>query len=220
VAGHNHPWGGAAPPPAPPPPAPRVRSRFWRGRRATAGMIVGGAACILVVLGLIANPQRGALHKPLLRVAPPAAPVAFKNVAVSNDPTPVIRPESRPASPAPAPEVSHEPGAVAARSGDEAAAKPTDPLSPASAREDGLISLVLEFDGDSWTKLEADGRTVFVALAKAGERKSFTAREGFVLTLGNAGAVRVTVDGRALEPLGRAGQVVKDLRLPGAASRG
>jgi hypothetical protein len=28
------------------------------------------------------------------------------------------------------------------------------------------------------------------------------------------------VDGRALEPLGRAGQVVKDLRLPGPAARG
>jgi len=68
--------------------------------------------------------------------------------------------------------------------------------------------------------IEADGRTVFVALARRGERKSFSARDEFRLTLGNAGAVRVTVDGRALEPLGRAGQVVKDLRLPGPAARG
>ena len=42
----------------------------------------------------------------------------------------------------------------------------------------------------------------------------FVAREGFRLTLGNAGGVRVTVDGRALEPLGSSGQVVRDLRVP------
>jgi len=173
---------------------------------------------VLVVLGLIANPQRVIQRKPLVRVAPPSAPVAFKNVGVSNEPTPVIKSENRAASPAP--EVPAEKDVQNASVPKEPVAKQAARLEPAAARPDGNISLVLEFDADSWTKIEADGRTVFVALAKAGERKSFKAREEFRLTLGNAGAVRVTVDGRALEPLGRAGQVVKDLRLPSPAARG
>jgi cytoskeleton protein RodZ len=202
------------PPEAPSGKSARVRSRFWRNRRATAGAIVGGALLVLVVLGLIANPQRAALRKPFLRVAPPAAPVAFKNVAVSSEPTPVIRAESRPEPPSPAP------AAVSSVVKEEPVVKASAAVAPGADRPAGTISLVLEFDADSWTKIEADGRTVFSALARRGERKSFSAREEFRLTLGNAGAVRVTVDGRALEPLGRAGQVVKDLRLPGPAARG
>lgn len=181
-------------PDAPSRKVPRPRSRFWRGRRATAGTIVGGVAGILVVLGLIANPQRNASRKPLARVAAPAAPVAFKNVGVSSEPTPAIRQES-PALPA------------------DALAKTA--ASPASlAVPPGKVSLVLEFDDDSWMELDADGLTVFSGVLKRGERKSFEAQQGFRLTLGNAGAVRVTVDGHALARLGQSGEVVRDLRLP------
>jgi cytoskeleton protein RodZ len=209
------------PPEAPSGKSARIRSRFWRNRRATAGAIVGGALLVLVVLGLIANPQRASLRKPFVRVAPPAAPVAFKNVAVSNEPTPLIRAENRPQPASPAPEVGPEKDqAPPAAAKEEPVAKVSAPVAPAADRTEGRISLVLEFDADSWAKIEADGRTVFVALAKRGERKSFSAREEFRLTLGNAGAVRVTVDGRALEPLGREGQVVKDLRLPAPSARG
>lgn len=212
------------PPEAPSGKSARIRSRFWRNRRATAGAIVGGAALVLVLLGLIANPQRTTLRKPLVRVAPPSAPVAFKNVAVSNEPTPVIRAENRSPAAGPVPEAGGEKTekdvAASAAVKEESIAKASESVAPAADRPVGRISLVLEFDEDSWTKIEADGRTVFVALARRGERKSFSAREEFRLTLGNAGAVRVTVDGRALEPLGRAGQVVKDLRLPAPAARG
>ena len=36
----------------------RPRSRFWRGRRSTAGTIVGVVTAVLVLLGLIAGPGR------------------------------------------------------------------------------------------------------------------------------------------------------------------
>ena len=52
-------------------------------------------------------------------------------------------------------------------------------------------------------------------LIRRGSKHQFDAREGFRLTLGNAGGVRVTVDGRAMEPLGTAGQVVRDMPVPG-----
>lgn len=161
----------------------RPRSRFLRGRRAAAGTIVGGVTTILLLLGLIASPQRRA--RPLLQrpISAEAATVAFKNVSVSGEPAPAIR------------------------------------EGPTFAGVSG-VSLLLEFDDDSWTKLEADGQTVLEGLMRRGESKRFEARAGFRLTLGNAGAVRVTVDGRALERLGGAGKVVRDYALPATPARG
>lgn len=174
---------------------PRPRSRFWRGRRATAGMIVGGVTGLLLLLGLIANPERRPLP-PRDRVASRSVPAVLKHVTLSSEPTPAIGVES--ASPAPS--------AAAAE---------------APARDAGSgVSLLLEFDGDSWTRLEADGHTVLTGLIHGGETRRFEARDGFRLTLGNAGAVRVTVDGRPLDRLGAAGQVVRDLPLPGTPARG
>ena len=81
-------------------------------------------------------------------------------------------------------------------------------------QKSGGVSMVLEFEQDSWTEVTADGQTIFSGLSRRGTRQHFEAHDGFRLTLGNAGGVRVTVDGHALEPLGGAGQVVRDLPVP------
>jgi cytoskeleton protein RodZ len=157
-----------------------LRSLF-RGRRGTAGAIVISVTGILLLLGLIARPERRSA--PAISVAArPVAPVSFKNVAVSPGPAPAIQDEAPAASPSPAPTG---------------------------------VSMVLEFEQDSWTEVRADGAPVFSGLIKRGSKHQFQAREGFRLTLGNAGGVRVTVDGRPLEPLGSAGQVVRDMAVPG-----
>jgi cytoskeleton protein RodZ len=178
------------------PSAIRVRSRFRRGRGATAGTIVGGVTAVLLLLGLIARPERRAAPRPEKPIAVRSAHVELKNVGISSEPTPAVRQE--------------EPAAAASQ--EPAAAAPND-AAP-------LVTLLLEFDGDSWVKLASSGETLFVGLIRRGEVRKFEARGGFQLSLGNAGAVRVTVDGRALEPLGRAGEVVRDLRLPAPPVRG
>lgn len=178
--------GGA--PEAPASKRARPRSRFWRGRRSGAGTIVGGVTGILLLLGLIASPERRPLTR-TQRAPAPAAPAAFKNLSVSRE-----------GQALPVPSLARIPAG--------------------SARESGGVSLLLEFDGDSWTKLDADGQMVFSGLIRRGESKRFEAREGFRLTLGNAGAVRVTVDGRSLNRLGGSGEVVRDLPLPGNTARG
>ncbi|HEY3202378.1 MAG TPA: RodZ domain-containing protein [Thermoanaerobaculia bacterium] len=159
----------------------RLRSRFLRGRRGAAGTIVVSVTAILVLLGLIARPQRhsGSTMSVAVRHV---APVSFKNVAVSPGPAPAIQ----------------------------------DPIPsvPAPERTTGGVSLILEFEQDSWTELSADGQPIFTGLLRRGAKREFEAREEFRLTLGNAGGVRVTVDGHALEPLGGAGQVVRNLPLP------
>ncbi len=133
-------------PEAPAAKSARPRSRFWRGRRSTAGMIVVIVAGILLVLGLIANPQR-IPRKPLARVAPPATSVAFRNVGVSSEPTPIIRQDAAlvrqdvavPASvPAPPP-AGAEAGAPAPAPAAAASEKPPAPgarhrLAPARVR--------------------------------------------------------------------------------------
>src|SRR5215468_5431420 len=63
------------------------RRKFFRGRGATAGMIVGGAIAVLLLMGLIAKPER----RPAIRAEKPAAPrasksVELKNVTVSSEP--------------------------------------------------------------------------------------------------------------------------------------
>jgi cytoskeleton protein RodZ len=164
----------------------RPRSRFWRGRRSTAGTIVGVATAVLVLLGMIASPERRAKPSRERLVAPPkAAHVVLKNVAVSSESTPVERPE--------------------AASGAAATSSPS-----------AAISLILEFDQDSWTKLDADGTTVLKGLVRRGQTRRFEARRGFRITLGNAGGVRISVDGQFLDPLGEAGEVIKDVPLPAA----
>lgn len=168
----------------------RPRSRFWRGHRGTAGTLVAVVTAVLLVLGFIASPQRH--DRPVAKiVAPRALPVAFKNVSVSNETTPAIQ------SPA---------ESAVARTSSEPAA--------------GAIALTLEFDEDSWAKIDADGHTVLNGLVRRGETRKLEAREGFRVTLGNAGGVRVSVDGRALDRLGGAGEVVRDLPLPLASARG
>lgn len=167
----------------------RPRSRFWRGRRSTAGTIVGVVTAVLVLLGMIASPERRAKPSHQRLVAPPkASPVVLKNVAVSNEPTPVLQ---------------EEPAAA--------------PVASAPARG---ISLVLRFEEDSWTKLEADGKTVLNSLVRRGQTRRFEARNGFRISLGNAGGVRISVDGHALEPLGDSGEVIKDVDLPSIPIRG
>lgn len=187
------------PPEAAAPKKAQPRSRFWRGRRGTVSMMVAGVAGFLVVLGFIASPQRHErLSKPTV-VPPRAMPVAFKNVDVSNEPTPVIQNAGS------LPEASAAPDRVA-----------LEKAGPSS----GEISMTMQFDEDSWAKVDADGRTVLSGLVRRGEVRRLQAHAGFRITLGNAGGVRVSVDGHALEPLGGAGEVVRDLAVPAAPSRG
>jgi cytoskeleton protein RodZ len=195
-------------------PAPKKalpRSRFWRGRRGTASMMVAGVTGILLVLGFIASPQQRRDREPKPTVVPPrAAPVAFKNVAVSNEPTPIIQNAASVAA-------ERDAETSAKTAGEKPADAPTAKTSTTSTAAAG-VTLTLEFQEDSWAKIQADGATVVSGLVKRGETRRLHARDGFRVTLGNAGGVRVTIDGRPMEPLGGVGEVVRDLALPAVVS--
>ncbi|RMF82249.1 MAG: DUF4115 domain-containing protein, partial [Nitrospirae bacterium] len=73
---------------------------------------------------------------------------------------------------------------------------------------------LLEAHERSWLAVEIDGATTKEFMLVPGDRVKLTARNGFDLTVGNAGGVTLTVDGKRRPPLGEHGQVVRHLRLP------
>jgi cytoskeletal protein RodZ len=172
----------------PPLTKPRGGSRFLRGRRSTAGTILGGVTAVLLLLGLIASPEHRRPGVARMSTVPRFEPVSFKNVAPSNEPTPLIREDAA-------------------------------DLSVETEVATG-IALVLQFDEPSWIEISADGERVFGGLISAGVSRKFEARKMFRLSLGNAGGVRVSIDGRALAPLGGPGEVVRNVVLPDSPARG
>jgi hypothetical protein len=51
-------------------------------------------------------------------------------------------------------------------------------------------------------------------LLPAGASREWTTERRFVVTIGNAGGVEVTLNGKALPPLGGKGTVIQRLELP------
>jgi hypothetical protein len=66
----------------------------------------------------------------------------------------------------------------------------------------------------TWMLVTIDGRETRDVLLRPGETWEWRAQEGFVVTVGNAGGVELTLNGRPVSRLGEAGQVIRDLRLP------
>lgn len=102
---------------------------------------------------------------------------------------------AQPAAPAP------ETAAPAATSG------PIPDLAPGET-----MRLVLEPSGECWVSLTVDGSVRVSRLMNAGERETHEIREGAVLQLGDAAAMKFTINGRASKPIGAAG-AVETLRI-------
>jgi len=131
---------------------------------------------------------------------------------------------SQPAAAAPAPAASQDsglaPGATEPVPGtslpvDTAAGGPPAPAAEAPAPAPiadsvppGEFLVTLASREDCWVSVRADGASVFSGLLRAGERKDLPLRGDVSLTVGNAGAVDLLVNGRTARPLGTAGQVV------------
>jgi cytoskeleton protein RodZ len=116
-----------------------------------------------------------------------------------------VPPSARPA-PVPAPS-QRGPAATApaasARSGDAAA--------PARA---GTQHLVLSAIEPAWVRVQADDGKGIEELLEPGATREWTAQKRFVLTVGNAGGIALTLNGRRLPSLGGRGVVIRGLELP------
>ncbi len=123
--------------------------------------------------------------------------------------------EQRAATRATAPELmaaggSHAPASLPAGS----PAPGATPAEAAAAPALGGRELRIVAAEQTWLSLAVDDEPKHSILLQPGETRSWTATRAFTLTIGNAGGITVSLDGRELPPLGRSGQVVRNLRLP------
>ena len=109
-------------------------------------------------------------------------------------------PSSTTSEPRPAPVAPSGPPADLTQS------TPPAPAVPA-VRTSG-VQLTLAPDGPCWARVTADGTIVFTGLLDRGASESREAKELIVLTVGDAGACRITLNGRPARSLGAPGQVV------------
>jgi len=85
------------------------------------------------------------------------------------------------------------------------------PPAPVAATDDSMLRLTLEATGNSWVRLDADGKSVLNTEVMAGEKRSFEASDRFRFrTIGNAAGITLILNGTRVPPLGEEGEVVKD----------
>ena len=96
---------------------------------------------------------------------------------------------------------------------------PTTASTPASTAigVTGAHELRITAREEAWLALALNDQPAKQCLLRPEESRSWQA-DTFSLTVGNAGGITIAVDGRELPPVGRAGQVVRNLRLPMAVS--
>jgi len=116
------------------------------------------------------------------------------------------------ATPTPAP----TPTATALLQPSPTAVLPTETALPTATRSPtltptpaGLVLSIEVVDQRSWVLIQADGERAFAGILEPGAIDTWTASERIVLRSGNAGAVRVTLNGEDLGLFGEAGQVVE-----------
>jgi cytoskeletal protein RodZ len=84
------------------------------------------------------------------------------------------------------------------------------PAAVAIATKDG-ITLSLTAQADCWVLAEADGETVLNRVLASGESQTFEAHGQIVLSVGNAGGLLLKVNDRPGVPLGRNGEVKRNI---------
>jgi cytoskeletal protein RodZ len=85
---------------------------------------------------------------------------------------------------------------------------PTEPQPPAEPPP-GTIRLQFETTHPCWMSLTSDGNHVFYDTLHPGQTPFFDAKDRFEMVLGNAGAIKLKINGKPAKPLGSPGAVIK-----------
>lgn len=78
-------------------------------------------------------------------------------------------------------------------------------------KKNDFLKLSVLVKEDSWVKVKVDGRTVFQNVLKRGKTETWQAKKKLELSLGNAGATELEINGKIISGLGRRGQVIKSI---------
>lgn len=81
----------------------------------------------------------------------------------------------------------------------------------AEATKDGIILNIIE---NSWVEIkDQSGASILSRVLQAGDMYFVPDRPDLTISLGNAGGVRIEIDGKALQPIGKVGEVRRALPL-------
>ena len=157
---------------------------------------------------------------PAPAVPPPVNPVAAAPAPAPSAPAPVTPPPAAAAAPSTQPVA--EPAAKPIETAK--AEPPPAPAPPPAASSSTAVPpapdlappshVVLRANDDCWIEIrDGTGAVVTARLLRKGDAYPVPARPGLTLTVGNAGALTLLLDGNALPPLGRTGMVRHDVAL-------
>lgn len=171
--------------PAPTPAAPMFEAERIRPERQRPNWTAAMVAAIVAVIGFVGFTAFGGADEKAKR------PVAEGSAAPKPAPTPNASKPSVQAPPAPT------------------APKPEPSDSAIAAAPKGLVTVVLTaHDGESWISAkDHSGRLLFDGTLEQGQSKTFTDKESIDLVLGDAGVVKLFVNGKEIKDEFQPGQV-------------
>jgi cytoskeleton protein RodZ len=175
------------------------------------------ALLLLVALVLSIWSHRQKKHEGTATPAPPTPPVAQQSLEnhaarTATEPGPAVsrRTDGNPLAPSPirstvspAPQVT--PSSGPARTPATVAPKTSSqtPVPPAP----GEFLVAVQARQDSWTSIQADGRTVYSGILSAGDQRAIRGRKEVIVKAGNAGGIDLHFNGKKLDQQGDYGQV-------------
>ncbi len=155
-----------------------------------AALAVAGVIVFFLVIAFLMPKNKEA--------APPPPEEVLSDEPIPPEPSPIPPPEGGETTPSESP----SPAAPAPSS------VPNPAPSPQAPSTNPLV-LLIEAVEQSWIHATIDGTEIKEALLQPSDKIQWEAKEKFVLTVGNAGGVRLFLDGRELGSLGPSGRVVK-----------
>ena len=81
------------------------------------------------------------------------------------------------------------------------------------ARKSGPVKLAIRVEEDCWVQIKCDGKKIYEGILTKGMKESWNAKEKIELSVGNAGGIEIEVDDKILSPLGRKGQVLRNITI-------
>ncbi|HEY7039937.1 MAG TPA: helix-turn-helix domain-containing protein [Methylomirabilota bacterium] len=203
---------------------PRARTTW-----ATSSVVVGLALLVVLGAGLVAlnlaMKRTGGTSVAATKVDDDSAP---EPIASPAKPEGARKPETMTSAPAPGPvpaPTPAQPGKPSApQTGIPEPARLGSPpatssaVAPMAKAEPGapLQRLTIRAVEPSWIRVQTDDGRVVEELLSAGASREWTTERRFVVTIGNAGGVEVTLNGKVLPALGGKGTVIQRLELPPA----
>ena len=204
------------------PPRPR---NTW----ASSSLVVGLGLLLILGVGLIlvnlSVKKSGGTPATTARTEPTRPSTSTTSspalVPAPSTPAPAISaPPVTAPTPSPTPPVAADPP----RPETPPAGSPAPTAPPATRPAPGTAStgqrLVIRAVEPTWVRVQTDEGRIAEELLPAGASREWAAERRFLVTIGNAGGVELTLNGKALPPLGPKGTVIQRLELPAPPTTG